>query len=381
MGLQTTLLNSPDQLRARAAAWDRLWEASDVTMPTARAELAALWSGQFASSSELTAVCVEEKGEMLAALPLIGRPVAGPLHVGDLTSNFWSANGDFLLHLSVGGEEQVDAVTSTLDQLSWPLLWLEAVPYRTARWRYLLESLERRGHTYDVRYRYLIGQVEIGDDFERYLSERSKQFARTLRKRLRRLEATGPVELEVCPQLVGDELDRLLREAFEIERRGWKGDAGTAVLDAPGVFDFYLRQARQLAVWNQFFLVFLVHRGKRIAFEMGWAAKGVYHSFKVGYDAEYQAFGPGHLLRLLLIKRFHEEPGWRLVDFQGPMTEALAAWSTRTYEIGRLLIAPKRIASRVLLTGVQLAGATVRRLRRIYPARSRTAILKGPEVG
>ena len=371
MGFQTTLLRSAEQLRARAAAWDRLWESGDVTLPTVRAELVALWTEQFAPNSEFTAICVEKDQQLLAALPLVGRTVRGLLPVGDLTLNFWSPNGDLLAHPTDEGGEAFQAIAAALDESSWPLLYFDTVPYQTTRWSRLIECLQKYGHPVALHHRYTIGQVEIGDDFQRYLGQRSKQFMRALRKRLRRLQASGPLELEVGSQFDPAELTGQLREAFEIERRGWKGNAGTAVLDVPEVFDFYVRQARQLAAWNQLLLVFLVHRGKRIAFEMGWTAKGVYHSFKVGFDAEYRAFSPGHLLRLLLLERFHSQRGWRLVDFQGPMTEALAAWSTRSYEIGRLLISPKRARSRMLFAGIRLAGAAVRGLRRLrHPTKS-----------
>ena len=39
----------------------------------------------------------------------------------------------------------------------------------------------------------------------------------------------------------------LLRRGFEIEDRGWKATEGTSVLRTPRVFDFFYRQAEQLA--------------------------------------------------------------------------------------------------------------------------------------
>jgi CelD/BcsL family acetyltransferase involved in cellulose biosynthesis len=97
---------------------------------------------------------------------------------------------------------------------------------------------------------------------------------------------------------------------------------------------------------------------------MGWTAKGVYHSFKVGYDQSYRRVGPGHLLRKHLIETLFDDPQTRLIDFQGPVTQALASWSTRSYAIGRVVVAPRRLPSRVLLTGYRTLATAVRRFRR-----------------
>jgi hypothetical protein len=121
------------------------------------------------------------------------------------------------------------------------------------------------------------------------------------------------------------------------------------------MFEFFLRQARQLAAWGSLRLAFLEHRGRPIAFEYGWLAKGVYYSYKVGYDPEFASYGPGHLLRLHLLRALAAEPGVRLVDFHGPLTEALACWATRSYAIGRLVLAPPRIGSRLLLSALTAA--------------------------
>jgi CelD/BcsL family acetyltransferase involved in cellulose biosynthesis len=181
---------------------------------------------------------------------------------------------------------------------------------------------------------------------------------------LRRLERDGPVELslfrEFAPELVGD----LLHQVFELEMRSWKQGRGGAVLSTPGMFGFYLRQARQLAAWGSLCVALLQHGGQPIAFELGWLAKGVYHSYKVGYDDAYRSFGPGHLLRAALMRRFHEQSDCRWVDFQGPINDALAAWSTQSYRIGRLVIARRGLRSRVSWASYRSLALLARRFRR-----------------
>ena len=40
---------------------------------------------------------VEHQGELVGALPLIGRRIFGPVSVGSLPGNIWASNGDLLI--------------------------------------------------------------------------------------------------------------------------------------------------------------------------------------------------------------------------------------------------------------------------------------------
>lgn len=352
-----------EQVRAVAPAWDRLWQRSEVSLPTARAELVAQWIEHFAPRARLRVLVVEQGEDLVAALPLAGRQTYRMLPVGDLTWNYWSPNGELLLDPEADAQSVLDLLAAGLERAPWPLLWFDLVPFETPRWESLVRGLASRGLAVDVHPRYRIGQVEIRGSFDDYFAGRSKALRQSVRKRMRRLERDGLVELKVYSELMPEEIDRRLRQAFEIENRSWKKAAGGTVLSTPGIFEFYRRQARQLAEWGYLRLATLEHRGTLIAFEFGWAAEGVYYSFKVGYDPAYRKYGPGHLLRMRLIAALHETPGYALVDFQGPLNEALLSWSTRSYPIGRLVIAPRRLSSRTLMAGYQTLAPVIRPLR------------------
>ncbi len=356
-------IDSVEELRRTAPAWDRLWERSEVSLPTARAELVAQWVEQFAAGRALRVLLVEQDGEPVGALPLAGRRRHGVVPVGDLTWNYWSPNGELLLDPAADAAAVADLLAAGLDAAGWPLLWLDLTPFDTPRWQALQAALARRGLATDVHLRYRIGQARIDGDFDRYFAGRSSAHRHTVGKRLRRLEREGPVRLVVFSDFAPDEVDLRLRRAFQVEEAGWKMSAGGTVLGTPGMFDFYRRQARQLAEWRCLRVALLEHRDRPIAFEFGWTAKGVYHSFKVGYDAAYRRYAPGHLLRMRLIAALAEQPDEVLVDFQGPLTEALAHWSTHSYPIGRLVIAPRRLAGRTLLAGYRTLAPVLRGLR------------------
>ncbi|MHB1034047.1 MAG: hypothetical protein ACYC0Y_05315, partial [Pirellulales bacterium] len=63
-------------------------------------------------------------------------------------------------------------------------------------------------------------------------------------------------------------------------------------------------------------------------------------------------------------ERFFAEPERTLVDFFGPQVEATARWATRSYGIGRLVIAPGRMPGRAFLRAYRTCWPRVRQLRR-----------------
>ena len=338
--LQVHTLDSIDALRQRAPAWDRLWQRSGVSLPTARAELVAQWLERFAPKATLRVLTVDDGGELVAALPLVGRRLRRLLPAGDLTWNYWSPNGELLLDPQADVPAVCDRLAEAMARLRWPLLWLEMVPLEFTYWQALLAALARRKLAVDVHPRYRIGQVEIRGTFADCQSQWPKSHRRNLRRDLRRLEQTGEVAWRFQSKFTPAEVETGLRRAFEIETRSWKESVGGSVLGTPAIFEFFVRQARQLAEWGSLRLAFLEQAGKPIAFDLGWTAKGVHHSFKVGYDAAYREYAPGQLLRRGLIERLFEEGEIGVLDFQGPMTEGLAVWSTRSYPIARVVVAP-----------------------------------------
>ena len=111
------------------------------------------------------------------------------------------------------------------------------------------------------------------------------------------------------------------------------------MISVPGMSEFFIRQAQQLAAWGQLELAFLECDGRPIAFCYGQNAKGVFHSAKIGYDPQFARYSPGQLLRYFLLERFYTEPGRVAIDFLGPMTESHAHWRPETYTVARFAVA------------------------------------------
>jgi len=342
-------LTSPEDLRRAAPAWDDLWWRSDVTRPTARAELVAQWIEQFAPRAPFHALVVEADGQWVAALPLVCVTRCRLVRAGALPSNEWSPAGELLLDADSQADAVLDVLVSAVRRLPWPLLWLEQIPVQSRHWKALLEAMQRAAVATDYRHRWHVPLIEIDHDWQACQQRWSKKHHCKMLKAARHLAEKGEVQFVMHSQLAPQEVEPWLRRAFEVEDRSWKGEAGSSVLRTPGMFEFFLRQAEQLAQWGQLEISFLELTGRPVAFVYGFAAKGVSYWHKIGYDPQYRCSTPGQLLQYHILERFHDEPERRAVDCMGPLSDALSKWQPATYPVGRLLVAPRRVLGRLLL--------------------------------
>jgi CelD/BcsL family acetyltransferase involved in cellulose biosynthesis len=350
------VLTSLDALRALAADWDDLWLRSDAPAPTSRAETAAQWVETFSPEARICAPVVFDGLQPLAAMLVVGRRVRGPLELGTLAINDWCDCGDLLLDPAARTDEALDLlVQGMMRHAPWPLIRLESIALDQSRWQSLAAAARRAGLGVHVQTDCQVGRVCLPDDWQQYEAGWSANHRRHMRRAERRALADGPLELCTYENPTGPQLRKLLERGFEIEDRGWKGTAGTSVRKHAQLAEFLVRQSEQLAAWRQLVLVFLEHRGRAIAFELGHTAKGVYFSTKVGYDPAYADYTPGQLLRLLWLRKLHAQGVVRVVDFWGPLVEATAKWSNDRYRAGRIMIAMPGFAGRGLFALYGLA--------------------------
>lgn len=342
------ILESTRELLAAEYAWDDLWEHSDVTAPSARARVIALWADNFAPSAAFRALTVESEGQLLAALPLTGGRFLSLFSTGQLPCNVWAASGSLLLRPDVEVVPVLDELVRGLSLLPWRQLVLERVAYESPSWVAFWSALERAGVFTRIVDQHRVGEVEIADSWDEYEASRKARHRQRRRRNARMLEKTGKTELKVYRSLAERDVDRLMRLGFEVEARSWKGAAGTAVMDNPEILEYYLAEAQQVAAWQQLELVFLELDERPIAYCYGWNAKGVRFCVKIGFDEAFAKYGPGQQLIFRLLERAHDEPESRLYDFHGRMVPWTESWITRSYPVGRVLIVSRGAAGRSL---------------------------------
>lgn len=357
--LTLRILSSAEELRGVAADWDDLWWRSDVALPTCRAETVALWLEQFAREASFQALVVAQDGRFVGALPLVRRRWMGVWHIATLTNNPWCVTGDLMIDRTADMAGVCELLAEGLRGGPWTLAMLNEIPLSSPAWRMLLAALQAAGSDVDSRLRYMIGQVEIAGNWQDYESSRSKNHRKHFRQMGRRIEDQGPTEFVVETETLSSKLAPLLRRGCEVEDRSWKGSEGTSILRSPGMYDFYLKLVRQLSQWQGVELHFLQHAGSDAAFQLVFAGKGTLFPAKIAYDPALAKFSPWHVLMHRWLESVHaqhaNEGTPSLVDFYGPLMDATARWSTRTYPLGKSLISTAAVGSKQLFDALVAA--------------------------
>ncbi len=291
-------LTNIDDLRSAAPAWDDLWWRSDVSLPTTRAELLAQWLERFAPYSDFRAFVVEEDGRWIAALPLLSRRLMGLLPVGTLPTNPWSPCGDLLLDPAADTAAALDEILAAAASAPWQWLWLNDAVMHSSRWRAFVQACDRAAAPRATHERYPVARIEISRDWDFFQKNLSRAHRQATSKAVRRLNDEGHVRFEMLSQLEPQDVHPWLEKVFAVEDLSWKGAAGSSVLHTPGMFEFFLAQAEQLAHWGQLEVAALELEGHVIATLYGFSAKGVYYCAQDRLRSPLCPFqsGPGYVL-------------------------------------------------------------------------------------
>ena len=171
-----------------------------------------------------------------------------------------------------------------------------------ARYRVHMESLRAAPY------------VAIDGDWDAYEAGLRRKFRSEIRRRRRRLEEQGRLTLEVCDGKEG--FDELLEEGFRVEGLGWKDAYGTSINSRPAARRFYTEVARWACERGWLRLAFLRLDGRVLAFDYCLEYNKAHYLLKTGYDPAYGKFGPGMIIRYLMLARAFSE-GLTTYDFLG----------------------------------------------------------------
>ena len=361
--LRLNVIKTTGELRRIAPAWDDLWQRSAVTMPFARAHFVADWLQHFAGRHDFCALTVETQSQLVAALPLVARRLGRFYTAGSVPDNKWSPAGDLLIDESDPTAEILDCLAAGLNKTPWSMLWFDGVLGAASRWQNFRSAIQRQGFDAEWIPQFQVGWIPTQGDWNAFQHSWSKNHRRHMNRCRRRLHEAALTETKVYHQLSSEQITQRMRDGFTVEDRSWKGTAGTSTLRCNGMFDYYVHQAQRLAKSDQLALVFLEHDNFPIAFEYGLMAKGIYHSFKVGYDAQYAKYSPGQVLMGDLLEIGYRDAMYQAIDCMGPMSGAVARWKPENYTVGRLIAASSRGVSQLLLDGYRHLWPFVRKWR------------------
>ncbi len=173
----------------------------------------------------------------------------------------------------------------------------------------------------------------------------------------------GGAHLAFHDDLCGQALESALDEAFEVEARSWKGQAGSALAQDLPMGRFIREVARAAAHAGALRLAFLYVGSRAAAMQIGVARAQRLWLLKIGYDPAYARCRPGHLLMLQTLARAASQ-GLRSCEFMGHAAPWTAQWTTTMRDCVGLRIYPMTRPG-LLAWGEDMTDGLVRRLHRV----------------
>ena len=328
--------------------WNGLVSLAGVP-PFAHSGWVVPWSAMVGRRLEM--MVVRREGRPVAALPMIRRgggvASAADWHVPILEAAAVDADAlDTLARTITAGRRRV-----IVD-------FCDAHGATAAAFRRVLTA---EGFIVRERVRMCSPYIELAGDGarERFHGSLGGKKRRELRRRLRRLEEEGDVEITI--EDGSADLSRLLDEGFAVEGSGWKGAAGTAIRSRPRVDRFYREVARWASGQGWLRLGFLRVDGRAIAFDLSIVAGNTEWLLKTGYSPAWARYAPGSLLRAAAIERAFAQ-GLASYEFAGSAEPWKLEWTNTCRDIvmidgfaptpaGRTLLIGARVARRIRTLG------------------------------
>lgn len=174
----------------------------------------------------------------------------------------------------------------------------------------------------------------LAEDIQAHLSSGSRS---KLRQEYRRLEKDGPVTLSVAE--TPEDTARALDTYLELEAKGWKGRAGTAIPNSHGEVEFMRGSVRNLAAQGRVRIDELKLGERVIASSITYRNGGTAWYAKISFDEEFSKNSPGSQLVLKVTEAMNADPSLDFVDSCAPPLHPLMRrfWPERMNVSHRML--------------------------------------------
>lgn len=169
----------------------------------------------------------------------------------------------------------------------------------------------------------------------------TRKFTANLRRRERRLAELGDVRFEVLTS--GSRLRQALEVFYRLEANGWKGQAGSAIVQRPQVRRLYDRLVEHEKAGVC--IPVLTVRGNPVAAQLLRVCGRIMFGLKTAYDQTFAKYGPGQLLTARVI-RYGIEHGMEALDLMAGNAGYKADWARQFLPHHELLLFAPSLAGR-----------------------------------
>ena len=370
--LSAEVLRGPEGLDALREPWGGLFAELAVRRYFHSWDWCHCWLHALAEQpAEVCFIAVRRGAQLVAVVPLQPRLRPGPLgaaRVLELPAHGHLPLADIACHPDVDPRSLVGAVTAALARTSiaWDLLEFENVLDES-----VLARIDRR--TWPRVRRDLVktcDHIACDRPWEDYAATLSTNFRSNLHKARNKLAREPAVEFEIAHE--PGAIQAMLPDILQIEASGWKGTAGTAILNDPRLMDFYSRQIAAFASRGGVMLSRLRVDGHTISGEYCMVDSQTLYVIKLAYDENAARLAPGNALLERMFRSIHGQYGLRYINLVGS-PPWFAQWNPVRVPVWRVQICGPGLRARVHWAARQLRGWAGRGLRRVRALASRSA--------
>jgi CelD/BcsL family acetyltransferase involved in cellulose biosynthesis len=307
---------TPDELRARADEWDVLVRAAARPSPFLLADYVAPWAERLAAPGTPLLLAAETGSRIVGGLPLVVHR-SGGVAIARWVGGVEATPADLLL--------APDAPAATAAAL--------AGAAEGAADLAILSGLGAEPVAADAGSLQLVERIaapvlDTGPDWDAvYEAHVSSQSRKTHRKRRRRLEECGRLEIEVARDAAA--VRSALPDAFAVHAKRWSGAADGSTFGTEEGRAFHLAAAPRLAELGAALLVVVRLDDAPIAFQYALRAGASLCLFRIGHDPAHARHSPG-MLAMLAAMEAASRDGVTRIELLGGGEDYKLAFADRT---------------------------------------------------
>jgi len=281
-----------EELASLAAEWSALLDRAPEPVPFLHPTWQRVWTDDFAGGRELLLYAVRDGDELIGVAPMMSND-------GRLMFSGDHQICDYMDIIAAPGRagDALDALLPVLAGEPWNELQLWGLREDSPVLAALPAAVERAGLALEREPEAVAPRVELAGTWDEYVASLSKKDRHELRRKLRKLEAAGEIELRcyTSPEETESRVPLLLR--MMVESRTDK-----AAFMSEQMARFFHRMVPELAREGLVRFYELELEGRSIASVLCFDQGGQFYLYNSGYEPEYASLSAGLVSKALCLR-------------------------------------------------------------------------------
>jgi CelD/BcsL family acetyltransferase involved in cellulose biosynthesis len=255
----------------------------------------------------------------------------------------------------------MECLVRALDDEGVEQLAVNGVPVDQPDVAVFMRALERRGSRLRLTPYRRSPVIDTTGSFADWRTLTRPRWRSNFDRLRRKMERDHEVEMAILE--APRDLDAQLDAGWNVERRGWKGETGTAIASSQATAEFYRRVAHAFAKRDELRLSSIVLDGELVAFDLTLVCHRRVWGLKTGFDPAYRRVAPGFVMRLAMIERCFDT-AIDAVELLGDADEWKMRFATGTHDHRVVEACPRRSATAMTWIAHSQARSVARAARR-----------------